>query len=179
MTRDMQDNLEKFVKEHRDEFDDLSPNEHVWEGIHKKLSSDVRSKQKMFVWQAAAVILFVFSAGLMLYINIDMLVSNENTVVYDTEFIETEHYYASVINTRQQLIKTTAKSYPEIESDFESDWKMLDQSYKNLKKEYEKNQSEEIRSALLQNLRARTGLLDRQIEVLEQIKKATNNIIDI
>ncbi|VAW26675.1 hypothetical protein MNBD_BACTEROID06-1650 [hydrothermal vent metagenome] len=177
----MQDDLEKFVKEHRDGFDDLSPDENVWKGIHKELSFNVRSKQKMFVWQAAAVILFAFSIGLTLYINKDMLAPNENAVVYehDTEFIEAEYYYVSVINTRQQLIKTVAKTYPEVENDFESDWEILDKSYKKLKQEYEKNQNEEIRSALLQNLRARIGLLDRQVEVLEQIKKASNNSIDI
>ncbi len=179
MTRDMQDDLEKFVKEHRDEFDDLSPGGHVWKGIHKELSSDVKSKQKMFVWQAAAVILFAFSVGLTLYINKDILLPTENHVVYDNEFIETENYYASVINARQQLIKTVVQTYPDVESDFESDWKMLDKSYKSLKQEYEKNQSEEIRNALLQNLRARLSLLNRQIEVLEQIKKANDNIIDI
>ncbi len=179
MTQDMQDNLEKFVKEHRDEFDDLSPNESVWKGIDKEMSSDTKRPSKMYLWQAAAVVLLALSVGLIMYINKDAIVPTQNVVAYDNEFIKTENYYASVINTKQQLIKIEAHTYPEIESDFENDWKMLDESYKSLKHEYEKNKSEELRSALVQNLRARLSLLNRQIEVLDQIKIASNNTFNI
>ena len=40
MTRDMQDKLEKFVRENKEEFDSLSPNEAIWEGIKDKMGGN-------------------------------------------------------------------------------------------------------------------------------------------
>lgn len=177
MTKDTQDNLEKFIKNHREEFDSLTPREAIWENIHKDLDARNGQSNYFILWKVAAVILFMFSLGLMVFINKDYFDSNE--VVYDSEFLTTESYYASVINERQQTIKIVAQNFPDIEHDFESDWVGLDQNYKQLKKEYEKNQSEEIRNALVQNLRARVSLLNRQIEVLGQIKNTKNNILKI
>ncbi len=179
MTRDMQDNLEKFIKKHRDEFDDLTPSDSLWKGINKELSQEHKNSNQIFFWKVAAIILFTFSLGLTLFINKNMLQTEEQVAVYDDEFMETENYYTSVINTRQQLIRAVAQTYPDIESDFESDWKKLDEGYKNLKLEYEKNKNEEIRSALVQNLRARLNLLNKQIEVLEQIEKQDVKILEI
>jgi len=40
MTRDMQDNLEKFIKDNRNKFDDLTPNKDVWKGIDQNIDSN-------------------------------------------------------------------------------------------------------------------------------------------
>jgi len=108
-----------------------------------------------------------------------MFQTSEQVAAQDEEFKNTENYYASVINERQQLIIKVGQSYPEVEKDFELDWKMLDEGYNKLKNEYEKNQNDEIKNALVQNLRARVNLLNKQIEVLEQIEKESVKIIEI
>lgn len=179
MKRDTQDKLEKHVEEHRSEFDTLSPKESVWEGIHAELDSSKRTNVKMVLWRAAAIILFVFSIGLTFYVNQDNILKRSQAVVYDTEFLDTEKYYTSVISDRQDLIRTVAQSYPEIETDFKLDWKQLDDNYQRLKVEYEANQSDDIRNALVQNLRSRVSLLNKQIEVLEEIDSDNKNILEI
>jgi len=178
MTRDMQDNLEKFVKEHKDEFDDLTPNDSVWKNIHKELEVS-NYAHKLIIWKVAAMLLLAFSLGLTVFINRDYFETENVVVAEDSEFLDTEAYYSSVINQRQQLITKAAQSFPDIEHDFELDWKQLDQSYRQLKQEYEKDKSEELRNALVQNLRARVSLLNRQIEVLKQIDLIDDKIIEM
>lgn len=174
-----QDKLEKHVEEHRSEFDTLTPRDSIWEGIHAELNSSKRTNGKMIIWRAAAIILFIFSIGLMIYVNQESILKESSDVVYDTEFLDTEKYYTTVINDRQDLIKTVAQSYPEIETDFELDWKQLDDNYQKLKIEYETNQSDDIRNALVQNLRSRVSLLNKQIEVLDKIDSDNKNILEI
>ncbi len=178
MTRDMQDNLEKFVKEHKDEFDDLIPNNSTWKNIHKELEVS-NYAHKLMIWKVAAMLLLVFSLGLTVFINRDYFEPKNVVVAEDNEFLDTEAYYSSVIDQRQQLIKTVAHSFPDIENDFELDWKQLDLNYKQLKQEYEKDKSEELRNAIVQNLRARVSLLNRQIEVLRQIELIDDKTIEI
>ena len=179
MTRDMQDNLKNFVKDHRDEFDALEPKDKIWAGIHKELEPSNKANAKMIFWRAAAIILFVCSIGLTFYVNKDLLNKSTGSIVYDSEFVSTENYYRSIINERQQLIKMVAKTYPDIKNDFEEDWKILDQSYSQLKEEYAKSQSKEIVNALVQNLRSRVNLLNKQIEILESVDKDKTDILEI
>ena len=179
MTRDMQDNLEKFVDENKEEFDSLTPKDSLWKGVHKKLDASRHSAAKVIFWRAAAIILFVFSIGLTFYVNKESIVLKNQSVTYSDDFLTTEKYYTSVIQEREQLIKMVANTYPEIKNDFEGDWIKLDESYSILKVEYEKNQSKEVLNALVQNLRSRVDLLNRQIEVLESIDSDNAPILEI
>jgi len=179
MKRDMQDNLEKFVKDNRSEFDSIEARDAIWKNIHSELDASEKSNSKIMFWRAAAVILFIFSVGITFYANKNPSVNNINDVVYDSEFLNTEKYYSSVINERQKLIVLAGNAYPEIESDFELDWKVLDDSYIQLKEDYANNQSSEISDALVQNLRARVDLLNRQIEILESIERDEKKFVEL
>jgi hypothetical protein len=179
MIGDMEDNLKKFVKNHKNDFDTLTPQDKIWEGIHKELDSSIKTTNKLIIWRAAAIILFIFSIGLTFYANRDSILKNKSQIVYDEEFLTTEKYYTSVIHEREQLVEMVAATYPEVKNDFELDWKTLDKSYSNLKDEYSKNQSREVLDALVQNLRSRVDLLNKQIEILESIESENKNILEI
>ena len=178
MTRDMQDKLEKFAKDHKDEFDSLTPKDSLWEGVQTKLEASKKAAARIIFWRAAAILLFIFSIGISFYANRDSI-NNSNKVVYDSDFITTEKYYTSVIHEREQLLTLVASTYPDVKDDFETDWKMLDQSYAILKEEYSKNQSNEILDALVQNLRSRVDLLNRQIQILESIESDEEKFLEI
>lgn len=175
----MQDKLEKFVRENKEEFDSLSPNEAIWEGIKDKMDSSSKQHSRMMFWRAAAIILFAFSLGLMFYVNKNSIISSGNSNVADREFVATEKYYTSIITDRQNLIKTVAASYPDVETDFESDWAVLDANYADLKKEYGQSQSDEVLNALIQNLQARVNLLNKQMDVLKEMKNEDNTQVEI
>lgn len=170
MTRGMQDNLEKFVKANKDEFDVLEPKDTIWKGVRSELEVSSKTKFKMVLWRAAAIILFVFSLGLTFYVNKDSILPGNQKLSNNTEFVNTEKYYTSIIQEREQLVKAIAVNYPDLEIDFESDWNTLDQAYMQLKKEYKQNQNEEVLHALVQNLQARVNLLNKQLEVISQMK---------
>lgn len=179
MTRDMQDKLEKFVKTNKDKFDKLTPRDSIWERIKTDLDTSSENHIKMIFWRAAAIALFVLSVGLTFYANRDSIFSQGNAVVEDDEFMTTEQYYSSIISERQDMIKAIAASYPDVETDFESDWDVLDQNYKQLKNEYKQNKSEEVLHALIQNLQARVNLLNKQMEVLREMKNEDENQVQI
>lgn len=179
MTRDMQDKLEKFVKDNKSEFDSLTPKDKVWDGIHNELEASSNANLKMVIWRAAAIILFVLSIGLTFYTSIESILKSSSDVVYDTEFLISEEYYTSVINERQQVIALVANTYPEVKIDFELDWEILDESYAKLKEEYARNESKEVLNALVQNLRLRVSLLNKQIEILISLDSDNKNILDI
>ncbi len=175
----MQDNLKKFVNEHKDEFDSITPKDLVWEGINSKLEASKVSASKIIFWRSAAILLFICSIGLTFYANKDSALVANKRVVYDNDFLTTEKYYASVIQEREALVIMVASTYPEIKNEFELDWNILDKSYANLKEEYAKNQSSEVLNALVQNLQSRVNLLNKQINILKQIDSKKPTVVEI
>lgn len=178
MTRDMQDKLEHFVEENKERFDTFTPKDSIWEGVKSELDSS-KQHSKMILWRAAAIIMFAISIGLTFYANRDSILKAKDVLSKNSDFVTTEKYYASIINEKKDFIKTVASSYPDVETDFESDWAILDKSYTQLKKEYNENQSEEVLNALIQNLQARVNLLNTQVKVLSTMKSEDNNQLQI
>ena len=179
MTQNTQDKLKKFVQEHRGEFDVLTPKDTLWSGINKQLEVSPKGNSMLVFWKVAAIILFVFSIGLIFYVNKESILSSNENFVDNSEFINTENYYSSIINERQEFIKSVALAYPEVEMDFVSDWKTLDAKYEQLKNEYKRNVNEEVLNALVQNLQLRVNLLNKQIEILKQIDTENKSVINI
>lgn len=179
MTRDMQDKLESFVKTNKENFDALAPKDSMWEGIEQDLDASTKQHTKIIFWRAAAILMFVISIGLTFYANRESILQSKGALGKNSEFNATEKYYASIISERQDFIKSVAFLYPDVETDFESDWAELDSNYAQLKKEYNQNQSEEVLHALIQNLQARVNLLNKQVEVLNTMKSEDNNQLQI
>ncbi len=176
MNKAMEDKLEKFIRNNRTAFDTQEPSEKLWDNIHFQLDGRVEPINYLFMWRAAAVLLFICSVGLLLYIN--RPVGKTTPEVATDEFTTTEQYYIRLISERQQRVLAVANKYPDIEQDFESDWKALDSSYKDLKEQYTKYKSQETLHALIQNLQAKANLLNKQMDVLQTIlaEQKKNNI---
>lgn len=179
MTRGTQDNLEKFVQQNKDQFDVLEPKDSIWKGVKSELEVSSKTKFNLVLWRAAAIILFVFSLGLTFYVNKDSIVKGNQKLSNNSEFVTTEKYYTSIIQEREQLVKAIAVKYPDLEIDFESDWNTLDDAYIKLKREYKQNKSDEVLHALVQNLQARVNLLNKQLEVISQMKTEEEDHLQI
>jgi len=177
--------LENFVQKHREAFDDQEPNSQLWLSIKQDLTNStptrkIRTVPITRVWQVAAVflILLVVSLVLQRQFLIPEMPSQKITKVDVTEIYqlnpelaETEQFYIQQIQLKQQEIR----QYNFADTEFETDLQQLEELYDQLKTDLvQSGNSEQVLSAMIQNLQLRSEILNRQIEILEQLQQFNN-----
>jgi len=171
----MGDQLEKFIMENREAFDDATPSDQSWSEIDQKLTK--RRSAWPTIWKVAAML---FMATTVILI-IDKPNDEIQGPVLGEEFNQAEDYYVSLINQKRQVIKEQLT--PEQQEEFLVETDQLDSMYVELKKTYQTNASNDrVMDAMISNLQLRLDILNRQLEILENIKNQNNesdNTIEI
>jgi hypothetical protein len=169
------DKLEKFVTEHRNEFDIYEPDPELWNKIHRPNS---RGNYLISWFWKAAVILLVFGASYLAHIHIKntrhivMKGDNMNPASATPELAETEKYYSGLIQTKLTEVQKVLASYPELKKDLRNDLAELDSIYRDLRKDLKENVSnQEVIEAMIQNYRLK-------LKLLEQIQQELQNQSD-
>jgi len=163
----MGDQLEKYVVENQSSFNEDQPSNDLWNKIDKDLSKKRSTTQ--VIWKVAAI-LFLVSTVLLL---LDRTKVETAKPQLSQEFVEAEDYYVSMINQRKQLIKE--RLTPKQEKQFLVEISQLDSMYLELKKTYQTNASNQrVVDAMINNLQLRLDILNRQLEILENIKEQEN-----
>lgn len=157
------DRLEKFVTDHRSEFDIYDPDPDLWNRI--KHAKNQRTYHISFWWKAA-VILIVIGASYLAHLHFrnttSFLARQDNTDVMLPELRETEKYYSGLIQTKLSEVQNVLASYPELKSNLRRDLAELDSIYKDLKKDLKDNVSnQEVIEAMIQNYRLKLELLEQ------------------
>jgi hypothetical protein len=168
------DKLETFIIGHRDDVDDQMLPESVWGNIESGLNP-VKNEQKFNYWQAAAVVFFALSMGLLVntYRSGN---SSDNLTQQESEFSSTEEYYFKVIKDKQIQLTSNLKQYPALAGDFKKDLGELSNNYKKLKKEFDKTDTEEVLNALIINLQLQQELLNNQLKIINLINEENENV---
>lgn len=164
----MGDNFEKFIMENRNAFDDATPSEKVW----NKIDRDLEKKRSIWptMWKVAAVLFMASTLFLMIDRNIN---SGNDGPVLSEEFIQAEDYYVSLIAQKRQAIKEQLT--PEQHEQFLVEIDQLDSMYVELKKTYQTNASNDrVMDAMINNLQLRLDILNRQLDILQNIKNQNN-----
>jgi len=178
------DNLEQFIAENRDAFDDAVPNLKVWANIDKQLNPTATKRRTLFQYinkiAAAVLLLMIMGAGIHFYNN-SQKNSIESLSEISKEFGEMEKYYEQEVNRKlTQLAAYKPQSNPVTE-----DLQQLDEVMEELKQEYAKapSQGEEIIiNAIIKNYQTRLMILERvldRVESVNQKKKKDNGTINI
>ena len=170
----MKDRLEKYIEENKAELDYRTPPDSAWKKIEEKLQTS-SSPNYLRYWQAAAVIFFVVSIGLVLknYQGAESDITVSETVV---EFETTEEYYFDVIESQQGLLTRYLQQYPDLAADFNSDLAELSRNYNKLKKDFETTGDSQVLNALIQNLQLQQELLHNQLKIIQQIEEENENV---
>ncbi|MGI9543572.1 MAG: hypothetical protein ACR2MX_09955 [Cyclobacteriaceae bacterium] len=175
------DKLEKYITGNRDAFDDKQPSDLLWSKIDEKLNVSTRSNNYGWIWKAAAVLLLGVSSVLMYQksklqdkVNQTAETTLEETIIMDTDFEETEVYYTAMIEEKKMEIASFQVDDPELKAEFEADLEELDVLYLELKEELFETSNEKVMEALIDNLRLRINILNRQLDILEKIKNYQN-----
>ena len=163
----MGDQLEKFIMDNREAFDDATPSDQAWSKIDQKLTN--KRSTWPTIWKVAALL---FMATTIILI-IDKSKSEVQGPVLSEEFNQAEDYYVSLINQKRQSIKDQLT--PEQQEQFLVEIDQLDSMYVELKKTYQTNASNDrVMDAMINNLQLRLDILNKQLDILENIKNQNN-----
>ena len=163
----MGDQFEKYILDNRSAFDDGKPSQELWNRIDQKIE---RKKTNLsIIWKVAAVLYLASTIALLLDRNSDEYAGP----ALSQEFVDAEDYYVTMITERKQLI--IEQLSPEQEKAFLAEINDLDSMYLELKRTYQTNaSSERVMDAMINNLQLRLDILNRQLEILENIKGQTD-----
>lgn len=169
----MGDQLENFVQRNRDSFDDQSPNGELWNKIDQDLD---RPKQNFSVFWKVAAVLFLAST---IYLIQDRVIEVDQPT-FSQEFKDAESYYANLISSKKEAIKKELTE--EQVEEFLKELNGLDSLYDDLRNSYATNTTNErILDGMIYNLQLQLEILNKQLEILEQVKsqKIINDEIEI
>jgi hypothetical protein len=173
------DNLEKFIHENREQFDNREPGDELWNNISNKLDHSHRPERFInhWIWKAASIVLFVAVLGLL--IERQFRQAKEVTInrpqKQTIEFKQVEEYYTSLIVSKRAEIQDYLQANPSFRNEFTGDILQLDSMYVSLKMELSNNYSEKIVDAMIVNLQMRIRILNQQLNILQKIKNAKEN----
>jgi hypothetical protein len=163
----MKTRFEKFVDEHRTEFDDKTPSERVWHKISGSLFGTGGTVwNSVIVWRAAAI----FLLGLSMYLFLSKAAVNTEAkpALSQHEFHDIESFYFAQIIEKAALISNEG---PFADDSFTQDLQKLEAMYAVMSEEMKKHPSEKVKEALVLNMLVRIDLLNQQIQKLEDSKK--------
>ena len=162
----MKDELEDFIRQNREAFDDKEPSEKVWKNIDAATSTSKNPWNSLTLWRAAAVLFMALSFYLYLQ-NPERLTKNsKHPEIASTDFNDIEQFYFQQISEKVEMIDEFQKS--EGLNGFTQDFKQLEAMYMVLKEEMKTTPSQKVKDALVLNLLIRIDLLNQQLHNLEK-----------
>ncbi len=167
-----EDKLEKTIRENREYFDNREPSRDVWTNVAFRLGIN-RSTSANIWWRVAAIIFF----GLSAYLLTDKLYQEpqQEPVVIDDRFAETESFYLDEIEQKTELI-TQFTDQVALGEQAERDLQRLDAMYQVLKEKYKKDPSKEVVDALILNLLLHLDILNDELEKLDKQEETAVSI---
>ena len=171
------DNLEKFITQNRDAFDDSIPSLKVWAAIDR--AANKKEARRVKLWKqlqiAATVAVLLVSGGIVgSYLTQSGQANNAMAILQETapEFFEMERYFQTQIDERvNQLVSYSP------DDQVLKDLDQIDQAMLELKEELQdapKGKEDEIIENLIQNYQMKVAILERVLERM-QLNRHTKN----
>ena len=184
----MSDNIERFIRDNREGFDTELPGKKNWEEIEKQFGIP-KAPARIFSmtilrWSAAAAIFAgIIATGLYLF-NMPSAPSIENLAQdpvveqIDPQYAKMVAQFSSLIEEKQLELKSLEKDNPELFKQFAGDIKKLDSTYQVLRNTLPANPNkEQLLEAMISNLQMQIGLLNQQLQIIQQVKRPKNEKI--
>lgn len=178
-----QDKLEKYILDHRNDFDDQEPDPSLWDKIHRPEAPVVRFRWRDIAWKAAAVAA-IFTAS---YFFHDFMATRhqpemgnmadalENSPLIK-ELIEAEAYYTSLISQRRDEVFRLTAAYPDVRNEIDMELIELDKVFSDLMDDLGDNtDNEEVIEAMIQNYRLKLDILEEMLYRIKQSQELQNN----
>ena len=184
-------NLEKFIDDNRDDFDDNVPSSKVWENIEAAVIIKKEKKKTiitpLFKWSMAAAMVAIVTT--VIFTNARTTKPGEEIATGNKQpKIDTSIYqlapeeapqmnqFAKLIETKQEELKELSKEQPQLYLKFTKDITQLDSSYKALKDQLGATPNKEMLiEAMIQNLQLQLQVLNQQLNIINKIKNQKSN----
>lgn len=197
------DNLERFIRDNREAFDDKDPPSKLWQNIEAGLTEQQTGNQKLrpltpfqevhvnrsrfgsrqigrpiLDWRVAASIAVLLLAGSFFYMNYQYGVTHQPEVVAaNPTYAKEVVHYTRLIDDKRAELKQMTESNPALYKEFATDLERLERNYQTLKAELPQNPNQEtLIQAMIQNLQLQINLLNEQLRVIQRIKQQTHEI---
>jgi hypothetical protein len=159
----MKDQMEDFVRQNREAFDDREPSEKVWASIERSVlpAQSVSWYNSLILWRAAAVVFMALTIYLLIPKN-----EPQQSDLALKEFTDVESFYIKQISEKVELIDGFERN--EGLNGFTRDFQQLEAMYLVLKEEIKNRPSQKVKDALVLNLLIQVDLLNQQIHKLEK-----------
>lgn len=194
------DNLERFIRDNREDFDNKEPSDSLWKKIEAGLPADSNPDQHpeapspfqtihrttpttvngqlgdtwlMRNWRVAASVAVLLLAGCFLYINHQYGVTRQPELVsVNPGYAKEVVLYTKLIDTKRTELKQMTEDNPVLYQEFSGDLNRLEKSYKTLKADFPKNPNQDVLiQAMIQNLQLQINLLNEQLRVIQRVKQ--------
>ncbi len=163
--------MRKFIEENRNEFDELKAPATLWNTIEEKLEKKDSERITNRYLAIAASIIMMFSLG--------YFIGNWQKTPDSIEEVQLQkiNSYKQFVNEKRKGLYQ--KSFnKELSHSFENDFKELENNYNSLGEELDSSPNKNaILNAMIQNLEWQIELLNRQNEILENLKSLDHEII--
>lgn len=184
-------NLERFVRDNREAFDQMEPSPALWDKIGASLGDQARPNKTRVVrmsrvrWAVAATLLLALAGTLgYMFFNqqseevrssqfagreeaVDPLVSQ-----IDPQYAKLVSQFTEVIESKQSELRKIEKDDPALYQKFSGDIHKLDSAYHVLRGTLNANpNTEQLLQAMISNLQLQIDLLNQQLTVIKKIKE--------
>ena len=172
------DNLEQYIKDHRDELDSIRPSTNVWERINNSVESKPihDRKGKVLIWtisKIAAAFAFVLASGVVIgYLLNDQSTIDPSKDVVFQEYLAVEKKFVKDINHKMNVLNTY-----DIDPQVNKDLLQLDEVYEELKEELYRGgniNNDKIIEALIMNYEVKVEILEKVLSKLQNAKEEVN-----
>ncbi len=170
----MENKFEKFIKEHRNDFDFRDPDPRLWAKIEKNIKPRRVITWRLAASRAAAVILIFFASyAVHEYIgNRTTKLTLKKHPVKDEivipELQEAEIYYSGIISEKFKAVEPILTNCPAIDKELKTDMAQLDSIYRDLRKDLKDNiANQEVIEAIIENYRLRIALLEELLQAVQ------------
>jgi len=167
------DNLEDYIRKHREEMDMYKPSPGNW----RKIRSQIRTGRNAgYRWVSIAAMVAVILGTSVVFFRPGLKSShatgrgNEQSIVKGSALLkETEIYYNNLANSLYLEATPMLTKNPEIEKELVTDISQIDSICSEIKKDLKDNvANQDVIEALIQNYRIKIRLLEDMLTILKE-----------
>ncbi len=164
------DFLENIIRENKQAFDTEEAPLFLWEDIEQKLKARKR-KQWTRSLSVAASILLVFASSIFLIQNKNATKKPSEDVIINQEVLTAQAQFSSLIELKKSEINQYKNAQPDLVKELNAQLADLQKNYNQLVPQLkDENKKEIIVQALIENLQLQLEILNRSLEIVQNLK---------
>ncbi|MCW3804965.1 hypothetical protein [Plebeiibacterium marinum] len=162
----MENNFNKYIKNNRESFNDLTPPANMWERISDNIPAKKDHSHKKLIFSISSAAAFLTVTLLAYHFLVRAPYSKPQS--FYSEIQETERYYNNILANKKETIYKLTGNTPEIKQDIETELALLDSAMVELKNDLKDGISNtEVVEAMVQNYRMKLKILE---DILKYLK---------